>query len=102
MKQAKIFVNQILAGTLEELAKGKEYRFTYQSEYAGEPISLVMPISQKIYTFDRFPPFFEGLLPEGAMLKALLMKKKLDADDYFEQLMCVGHEVVGNVTLEKI
>ena len=60
-----------------------------------------MPVSQRVYVFERFPPFFEGLLPEGAMLEALLKKRKLDADDYFEQLMLVGGEVVGNVTIER-
>ena len=101
MKQAKVFVNGVFAGYLEEIVKGKEYRFTYQPGYNSGAVSLTMPVSQHIYTFDKFPPFFEGLLPEGAMLAALLKKKKLDANDYFEQLMCVGQEVVGNVTIER-
>jgi serine/threonine-protein kinase HipA len=101
MKRAKVFVDGIYAGDFEEIAKGKEYRFAYLEEYAGGPISLTMPVNQRIYTFDRFPPFFEGLLPEGAMLEALLKKRKIDADDYFEQLMQVGREMVGNVSVER-
>ncbi len=101
MKQANVFVNGVYAGDLKEIAKGREYQFAYRSGYEGEAVSLTMPIHQQIYTFDKFPPFFEGLLPEGAMLAALLKKRKLDADDYFEQLLCIGQEVVGNVTIER-
>ena len=101
MKQAKVFVNGVYAGLLEELTKGKAYRFTYQAGYSGGAVSLTMPIQNQVYLYDRFPPFFEGLLPEGAMLGALLKKRKIDADDYFEQILCVGQEMVGNVTVER-
>jgi HipA N-terminal domain len=101
MKRAKVFVNNRFVGYLEEIIKGKEYRFSYLEGYSGDAVSLTMPVSGKVYLFDRFPPFFEGLLPEGAMLEALLKKRKIDADDYFEQLLCVGKEVVGNVSIEK-
>jgi len=101
MKRAKVFVNGVYAGDFEEIVKGKEYRFTYQKGYDGEPISLTMPVPQQTFIFDHFPPFFEGLLPEGAMLEALLRKRKIDAADYFEQLMLVGKEMVGSVSVER-
>lgn len=101
MKKANVFVNGIYAGDLEEIVKGKEYRFTYLTDYCGDVVSLTMPTSQPTYVFHRFPPFFEGLLPEGPMLEALLKKRKIDADDHFEQLMQVGKEMVGNVSVER-
>lgn len=61
-----------------------------------------MPLTNKIYKFDVFPPFFEGLLPEGSMLEALLRKYKIDKNDYFEQLIKVGRDVVGAVTIEEL
>jgi serine/threonine-protein kinase HipA len=100
MKRAKVFVDAIYAGDLEELVKGKEYRFIYREGYDGGAVSLTMPLDRRIYEFDRFPPFFEGLLPEGPMLEALLKRRKIDGDDYFEQLLQVGREMVGNVTVE--
>jgi serine/threonine-protein kinase HipA len=99
MKRAKVYVNGEFSGYLEEIAKGKEYRFAYRDGYEGEAVSMTMPKSQKAYQFDQFPPFFEGLLPEGAMLNALLKGHKLDRDDYLEQLMQIGQELVGNVTI---
>lgn len=101
MRKARILVNGIEAGILEELAGGK-YKFVYQAAYQGSPVSLTMPLIQHVYQFDQFPPFFEGLLPEGIMLEALLRHCKLDKKDYFGQLIQVGHDVVGAVTIEEL
>lgn len=101
MKKAKVFVDGILAGYLEEWEKNKNYEFTYLNDYQGSSISLTMPIKQRKYHFDRFPPFFDGFLPEGFMLDALLRIAKIDEDDRFEQLMRVGGEMVGNITVKR-
>ena len=99
MKKANILVNGVIAGVLEKLG-GEEYRFTYKIDYSGPPVSLTMPVKQTVHEFKKFPPFFEGLLPEGIMLEALVRKYKLDKDDYFTQLITVGHDVVGAITIE--
>lgn len=101
MRRARILVNNIEAGILEEL-KGNKYTFTYHPDYQGAPISLTMPLTHPFYKFDGFPPFFEGLLPEGYMLEALLRKYKIDSNDYFQQLIKVGQDVVGAVTIEAL
>lgn len=100
MRRAKVFVDGILAGHLEELQRGLQYRFIYLDDYVGQPISLTMPIKQKVYEYDRFPPFFDGLLPEGFGLEALLRVAKLDRNDLFGQLLRVGDDLVGNVTVQ--
>jgi serine/threonine-protein kinase HipA len=101
-RKAKVFVGADLAGFLEELVYKTSYKFSYIDGYKGLPISLTMPVSQKEYYFEKFPPFFDGLLPEGSMLEALLKKKKIDRDDHMSQLLVVGHDMVGNVTVEEI
>lgn len=47
-------------------------------EYAGSAVSLTMPQRTEPYCFDTFPPLFDGLLPEGLQLEALLRKHKID------------------------
>ncbi len=101
MRKAHVLVNGVLAGTLEELTENK-YRFSYQPNYYGAPVSLTMPTTEKTYEFNQFPPFFEGLLPEGAHLEALLRNYKLDRNDYFSQLLQVGNDLVGAITVEPI
>lgn len=102
MKHAKVFVNGVPAGELQEVERGKKYRFVYLEGYKEASVSLTMPITQSIYEFDRFPPFFEGVLPEGIMLEGLLRYAKLDRDDLMSQLITVGKDLVGNVTVEAV
>ncbi len=100
MRKARVYNFGIYAGELVEVEKGKSYRFEYDGAYNGTPVSLSMPASQKVYEFDRFPPFFEGLLPEGMQLEALIRQTKTDRGDLFSQLLIVGGDLVGSVTIE--
>ena len=101
MRKAKVLVNGAEAGILVELDNGS-YRFTYNESYNNAPVSLTMPTIKKNYEFEQFPCFFEGLLPEGIMLEGLLRKYKLDKKDLFGQLIQVGHDLVGAVSIELI
>ena len=99
MKLARIYQQNQLAGLLEERDDGT-YRFAYDDAFRGEPVSLTMPTSQRVWEFPRFPAPFEGLLPEGVQLDALLRLRKLDRNDLFSQLLAVGHDVVGSLRIE--
>jgi len=88
------------AAILQEGAEGR-YLLIYDEGYAGPPISLTMPVREREFGFDRFPPFFEGLLPEGVMLEGLLRQNKLDRTDLFAQLLAVGADMVGAVTVSE-
>ncbi len=99
MRIADVFFHDIAAGQLIELKAGAGYRFLYAADYSGSPISLTMPVQSNAYEFDTFPPFFDGLLPEGFQLQALLRHKKLDRNDHFGQLLQVGSDTVGAVTV---
>ncbi len=98
MKKAEVYVSNILAGFLVEA--DSHYYFDYLDEYAGQPVSLTMPVHGKKFSFDSFPPFFDGLLPEGQQLEGLLRQHKIDRNDYFNQLLAVGNDMVGNVTVK--
>ena len=101
MRRARVFVSGVPAGVFEELALGGGYIFTYDSDQ-GDPVSLTMPRSSVTYRFTTFPSFFDGLLPEGAQLDALLRHQKIDRNDYFSQLLAVGQDLVGNVSIAEI
>lgn len=101
MRKADVYFHGNEVGMLIELEKNKEYQFVYRSDYNGPPISVTLPISQKEYHFEQFPPFFEGLLPEGVNLEMLLRSKKIDRNDSFSQLIAVGEDTVGAVTVKE-
>jgi serine/threonine-protein kinase HipA len=94
-----IKVNGSAAGVLTEVHPGSEYTFCYDKNYNGPAVSLAMPTTTREYTYDSFPPFFDGLLPEGAQLEALTRLRKIDRNDLFSQLVAVGGDLVGNVTV---
>lgn len=101
MKKANVYIHNIAAGILTEFSK-HEYTFEYNVDYDNEPVSLTMPVKNKVYFYDTFPPFFEGLLPEGFNLLQLLRLRKIDSNDYFSQLMYIGKDVIGAVTIIEI
>jgi serine/threonine-protein kinase HipA len=97
-RKAIVHQHGIPAGHLAEHAAGG-WSFTYLASYAGPPVSLTLPVREETWLFDEFPPFLEGLLPEGPQLEAILRKHKIDRADCFRQLMIVGHDVVGSLTV---
>lgn len=100
MKKALVKVNNIPAGILKEIEKNKQYVFSYFDHYNGAAVSLTMPLDRKKYIYNEFPPFFDGLLPEGVQLEALLKQKKIDKNDLFTQLITVGADLVGAINVE--
>jgi serine/threonine-protein kinase HipA len=102
MRTAKVYINNKEAGLFSEVKFGKEYRFEYNEGYSGFPVSLTMPVNRKTFSFDHFPPFFDGLLPEGYQLEGLLKQGKVDRNDLFSQLMLVGNDTVGAVTVKEV
>jgi len=98
MKKAEVHVDGLLAGYLTE--DNGRYAFEYLENYSGQPVSLTMPVHKKKFSFENFPPFFDGLLPEGQQLEGLLRQNKLDRSDYFSQLVAVGNDLVGAVTIK--
>lgn len=102
MRRAEVFVKGVTAGVLEEIERGTKYVFLYSEGYHGPPVSLTMPTSKKEYMFESFPPYFEGVLPEGVMLDALLKQRKIDRYDLFGQLVTVGEDLVGAVSVREI
>ncbi|HKJ44613.1 MAG TPA: HipA N-terminal domain-containing protein, partial [Balneolales bacterium] len=96
-----IFIHKKKAGILSESDDREYYTFEYLKDYDGPPLSVALPVSEESYRYKIFPPFFEGLLPEGTNLEALLGHQNIDRNDYFTQLITVGTNLVGAVTVEE-
>lgn len=102
MRKAEVLMHGKPAGVLTEAEPDRQYRFEYLPEYNGPPVSLGLPVRSEPYLFNGFPPFFDGLLPEGMMLDALLRQAKIDRNDRLSQLLAVGYDVVGAVTVREM
>lgn len=97
---AAVYQSGELAGYLREAGEGL-WSFAYADGYEGMPVSLTLPIRKEPYSFEAFPPVFEGLLPEGPQLEALLKKHKIDRHDAFTQLVTVGEDLVGSLSVRQ-
>ncbi len=101
LRRAEVFQLGELAGQLTERAGGA-WSFTYLARFDGPPISLTMPVRAEPYEFPALPPVLEGLLPEGTQLESLLKTHKIDRHDSFRQLVTVGADLVGSLTIHEV
>jgi serine/threonine-protein kinase HipA len=101
LRRAEVHQLGISAGLLIE-QPGGGWTFTYREGYEGPPVSLTMPGRPDPYEFPAFPPVLEGLLPEGLQLESLLKTHKIDRHDTFRQLVTVGSDLVGSLTIREI
>ena len=98
IKSAVVSQLGVPAGHLKSTPEGG-WKFTYLGSYDGPPVSLTMPARTEPYGFPAFPAVFEGLLPEGPQLEALLRQHKIDRHDSFRMLVTVGRDLVGSLTV---
>lgn len=97
MDRLRIFVGERLAGYFIREREG--FAFEYLPEYKGPPVFLVWDLAKKRRRWSKFPPAFDGLLPEGVLLDQLLAKHKLDRSDKWGQLVATGRDLTGFVSV---
>lgn len=74
--------------------RSREYAFQYVPE-ASHAISLSLPLSQGSFSPAESRPFFEALLPEGAVREQIARQLKLAASDSFGLLGELGRDCAG-------
>lgn len=99
---AYIYVRNEFAGELCETDDG--YTFAYDKEYLQKDnacaVSLTLPLSDEEYKSKTFFPFFDGLIPEGWLLEAVVRNWKIDSRDRFGLLLVACKDCIGNVSVE--
>ena len=85
MKQAKVFLNNVLAGILTEDDLGYEFRynFDYLKSNVAVAVSLTLPLTDKPYRDNVLFPFFDGLIPEGWLLDIAEQSWRISVRDRF-------------------
>ncbi len=99
---ADVYKGGCLAGQITRRDGGT--RFVYGDEYVasgGEAVASSLPVQAAPYRREggAVPPFFAGLLPEGARLQAVIDAVRTSADDELSLLLAVGSDAVGDVTI---
>ena len=97
MDKLNVYVGDQRAGVLSR--SGASYSFGYRDAYNGPPVFIGLPLYEQEKQWNEFPAVFDGLLPEGVLLEQLLAKHKLDRSDKWGQLVAVGQDLTGFLTI---
>ena len=102
MRQCKVYVHDIEAGILQE-TDAKEYVFTYNENYQGEPVCLAMPVKKESYHSNHLFPYFYNMLSEGSNRQVQsTLHHIVETDDFGIMLATAGHDTIGAVTVKPI
>lgn len=96
-KVLKVLLAGRVAGTLKQRESGK-LSFEYEHDYQGLPLSLSMPVSNRIYEDKRVRPFLFGLLPDNVAVRQNMGREfGVSGNNPFALLEHVGLECPGAV-----
>jgi len=99
MKKAEIKIQNETAGWLTQDENG--YHFVYDEAYIqndnAAPISLTLPLKDKVFTSKMLFPFFDGLIPEGWLLDIAEKNWKLNPRDRMGLLLACCKDCIGAV-----
>lgn len=85
------------AGTLMQDAGGL-ISFKYDEGYVGAPLSLAMPISNRVYGQEVVRPYLFGLLPDSErQRRAIALEHETRPNNPVAMLSCIGRDCPGGV-----
>lgn len=100
-RTAYVYVRNTFAGVLKETDDG--YSFKYDTDYLNSEkpsaVSLTLPLQPEEYTSKTLFPFFDGLIPEGWLLKIVTDNWKIESRDRFGILLVACKDGIGNVSI---
>ncbi len=104
MRRAEIKMHSELAGWLSQDENG--YHFQYAAEYLQKvdpkPISLTLPLQEKVFTSNVLFAFFDGLIPEGWLLEIAEKNWKLNPRDRMGLLLACCKDCIGAVSVHAV
>ena len=96
-KTLKVLLAGRVAGVLTQ-SEGGKLSFEYEHDYRGLPLSLSMPVSNRVYGDKRVRPFLYGLLPDDAAVRQSMGREfGVSGNNPFALLEHVGLECPGAV-----
>lgn len=99
-----VFLGREMLGEIERRGPSR-YRFSYAASALGRfvedttVLSASLPVQPGAFAPARTAPFFEGLLPEGAVRAAIAQSFHLSEEDGFGLLAALGADCAGAVSV---
>ena len=98
-RDAQIFYNGRLAGTLSQTEQGSRFQYDHDYLAGGTPISFTLPLREEAFDSHHLHGFFENLVAEGWLRKRQTQEQRIDESDRFGLLLANGRDLVGAVTI---
>ena len=104
MRKAIIKMDTQIAGWLTQDENGYHFEYdpVYLSQPNAKPISLTLPLQEKVFTSNMLFPFFDGLIPEGWLLDIAENNWKLNPRDRMGLLLACCKDCIGAVSAEEV
>ena len=97
LRQVTVFLYGKKVGYLRQDENG--FTFEYLDGYQGLPISLSLPVAQRVFYSKTLFPYFASLAPEGWLKRRFGELQKIDEKDLFGILISNGENLLGAVKL---
>lgn len=101
MKSGWVYKKDILTGEILEDDNG--YSFQYNELYLQNPVygavSKTLPLRKEAFTSQNMLPFFDGLIPEGWLLRIAIDNWKLNLNDRMSLLLTLCKDCIGDVSI---
>ena len=101
MKKGLVYKKDILAGTIWENEDG--YFFQYEKKYLQDPkygpVSRTLRVREELFIDKNMLPFFDGLIPEGWLLKIAIDNWKLNPRDRMSLLLTLCRDCIGDISI---
>lgn len=102
-RTAYVYVRNTFAGTLRETDEGYSFKYDFDYLQSGDAsaVSLTLPLQKEEYRSKTLFSFFDGLIPEGWLLKVVTDNWKIDSRDRFGVLLVACKDGIGNVSVRE-
>lgn len=103
MKELSVSYEESLVGELR-LLDGDRYEFQYDSSWLSSeqafPVSLALELREGPHAHQPTKSFFEGLIPEGDLLRQLELRAAEPIGSAFDFLAAYGRDCAGALTIQ--
>ncbi|MCF0104488.1 MAG: type II toxin-antitoxin system HipA family toxin [Eggerthellaceae bacterium] len=95
----QIYIGGMFAGVLKQDSSGALH-FSYDRDYSGVPLSLSIPISNRIYDDKKVRPYLLGLLPDSEDVRRSIGREYgVSGNNPFALLRHIGYDCPGAVQI---
>ena len=103
MRMGKVYFRDKFAGIIYEDDEGVHFKYDeeYLNQDKSKPVSLTLPLTNKIYSNKTMLPFFDGLIPEGWLLNIAEQNWKVNPRDRMGLLLVFCEDCIGAVSVVK-